>query len=90
MSGDKTLGFYAVAWNGKTAALTISVDGTEVQTIDLTANAGAAGSAPFTMTVSDSDYYTVALTGLKETSTIKFETKDASNGRAVVFGVKLF
>lgn len=90
VSGDKTLGFYAVAWNGKTAALTISVDGTEVQTIDLTANAGAAGSAPFTMTVSDSDYYTVALTGLKETSTIKFETKDASNGRAVVFGVKLF
>ena len=96
VSGTKTLGFYAMAWKGKTATLYIKVEGTdEVKSVVLKANDGATGNPPFTITVTDADYYSVELTGLTESSKVMFSTDTtfstaASTGpRAVVAGVTL-
>ena len=97
VDGDKYLNFYAVAWKDKSATLYIRVDGGEVISYSLNANAGATGNAPFNaIAPTDADHYAVKLEGLTATSTIEFST-DASfasvdnttSGRAIIFGVKL-
>ena len=102
VTGDKTLGFYAVAWKGKKATLYIKVnDGGTINgtsTFELNANDGASGNAPFTLQeLGDNDYYTVSISGLTAESTISFSTSEnftvvdgTSNGRAIVCGVQLF
>ncbi len=96
VSGTKTLGFYGVAWKDKSATLYIKVEGSdEVKSVALKANAGATGNAPFTMTVTDADYYSVELTGLTESSKVlistdvTFSTAASSASRAVVAGIAL-
>ncbi|HJC26931.1 MAG TPA: hypothetical protein H9760_04780 [Candidatus Alistipes stercoravium] len=101
VTGDKTLGFYAVAWKGKKATLYIKVNngGTinGTSTFELNANDGASGNAPYTLQgLGDNDYYTVSISGLTAESTISFSTSENfategnSNGRALVCGVQLF
>ena len=96
VSGTKTLGFYAMAWKGKTATLYIKVEGTEeVKSVALKANDGATGNPPYTITVTDADYYSVELTGLTESSKVMFSTDatvstaSSTAARAVVAGVTL-
>ena len=99
VTGDKTLELYAFAWKGKSAKLYIKVVGggeASVSEITLTANDGATGNPPYTITAAESDKYTVALTGLTATSTVVFSTAptfdtaaDSTSGRAVVAGVHL-
>ena len=90
-SGDLTLSFYALGWNGKTSKLNVYLDGNKVaDAITLTANSGAANNTPYTVTPSDTtDYYTINLTGVTETSTITFETVSGAC-RALIFGVQLY
>ena len=96
VSGTKTLGFYAMAWKGKTATLYIKVEGTEeIKSVTLKANDGATGNPPYTITVTDADYYSVELTGLTESSKVMFSTDatfstaSSTASRAVVAGVTL-
>ena len=96
VSGTKTLGFYAMAWKGKTATLYIKVEGTEeVKSVALKANDGATGNPPYTITVTDADYYSVELTDLTESSKVMFSTDatfstaSSTAARAVVAGVTL-
>ena len=96
VSGTKTLGFYAMAWKGKSARLYIKVEGTEeIKSVALKANDGATGNPPYTITVTDDDYYSVELTGLTESSTIvfstdaTFSTASSTASRAIVAGVNL-
>ena len=90
-AGDLTLSFYAVGWNGKTSKLNVYVDGVKVgETLTLKANSGAANNSPYTITPSDdTDYYSISLTGVSESSKIKFETVSGST-RAIIFGVQLY
>ena len=90
-AGDLTLSFYAVGWNGKTSKLNVYVDGVKVgETLTLTANSGAANNSPYTITPSDDkDYYSISLTGVTESSKIKFETVSGAT-RAIIFGVQLY
>jgi hypothetical protein len=89
VSGDKTLSFYGVAWKGKSGKLAISVDGTEVTTLELKSNDGATGNPPYTITFDESsDYYTVNLTGLSASSTITLSTVSGAT-RVILAGVKL-
>ena len=89
-SGDLTLSFYAVGWNGKTSKLNVYVDGVKVgETLTLTANSGAANNAPYTITPTDTDYYSISVPGITETSKITFETVSGST-RAIIFGVQLY
>ena len=99
VAGSKKLSFYAVAWKGKSATLYVRVNGGGSVTSDgtaLTANDGATGNPPFTITVSDSDYYTLDVTGLTASSTITFSTspnfanESSSASRAVVAGIQLY
>ena len=99
VTGSKKLSFYAVAWKGKSATLYVRVNGGGSVTSNgtaLTANDGATSNPPFTITVSDSDYYTLDVTGLTASSTITFSTspnfaKESSSApRAVVAGIQLY
>ena len=99
VTGSKKLSFYAVAWKGKSATLYVRVNGGGSVTSDgtaLTANDGATSKPPFTITVSDSDYYTLDVTGLTASSTITFSTspnftnESSSAPRAVVAGIQLY
>ena len=96
VSGTKTLGFYGMAWKGKKATLYIKVEGTdEVKSVALKANDGATGNPPFTITVTEDDYYSVELTGLTESSKVvistdaTFSTASSTAARAVVAGITL-
>ena len=90
-SGDLTLSFYAVGWNGKTSKLNVYVDGVKVgETLTLKANSGAANNAPYTITPSDTtDYYSISVPGITEASQITFETVSGAT-RAIIFGVQLY
>ena len=99
VTDSKKLSFYAVAWKGKSATLYVRVNGGGSVTSDgtaLTANDGATSNPPFTITVSDSDYYTLDVTGLTASSTITFSTspnfanESSSAPRAVVAGIQLY
>ena len=99
VTGSKKLSFYAVAWKGKSATLYVRVNGGGSVTSNgtaLTANDGATGNPPFTITVSDSDYYTLDVTGLTASSTItistspNFTNESSSAPRAVVAGIQLY
>ena len=86
-AGTAKIGFYCVAWKGKTAQVKFSVNGTEVTTLSPAANAGATGNAPYTaLNVAASDYYEVALPA--GTTDVKVETLDPNNGRVLFVGLK--
>ena len=86
-AGTKKLGFYCVAWKGKTAQVKFSVDGTEVTTITPAANTGATGNPPYaSITVTESDYFEVELPS--GATDVKVETLDPANGRVLFIGLK--
>ena len=98
VTGDKKLSFYAVAWKGKKATLYLRVNnGGEAKTsgIELNANDGATGNPTYTLTLSASDYYTVDLTGLTESSTVtvstseNFDSAESNAPRAILCGFQL-
>ena len=87
-AGTSKLGFYCVAWKGKTAQVKFSVNGTELTTINPAANVGATGNPPYTaLNVAASDYFEINIPSMSATD-IKVETLDASNGRALFVGLK--
>lgn len=98
VSGDKYLNFYAVSWGaGGDKTIYFRVNGGEAIAQPIKANDGAASNPPYTITVSDSDHYSVLLSGLKESDVIEFSTNAAFDcaattdyaTRAIFFGVKL-
>ena len=59
-AGTKSMTFYAVSWKGAPSDLTFSgADGMSPATVSPAANEGASNSSPYTITVSDTDKYTV-------------------------------
>jgi hypothetical protein len=96
VEGTKTLSFYGMAWKGKTATIYIKVEGSsDVKSVAVKANAGATGNPPYTITVTDADYYSVELTGLTADSKIMFSTDatfstaSSTAARAVLAGITL-
>lgn len=92
--GDRSLSLYAVAWNGKSCALTITVngggtiDGKSSVTVDLVANAGANNNSPFTIEFGENDFYTFSLKGITASSTLTFSTPDSAP-RGILLGVNM-
>jgi len=92
-AGSKRVSFYAVAWKGAATTLEFSGLGMTFGTQDIKANDGLSGQAPYTITVTDADYYTFTVpTALTEDLDIKITTAASagSNTRAALFGVKAF
>ena len=96
VDGDNELSFYAAAWKGKTATLFVRVDGGAPVSFTLRAEETVTGSEPYSVTLYESDKYTLSLPGLKKESVIEFSTDESftavsnnSSGRAVIVGIKL-
>ncbi len=88
-AGTVEIEFFAVGWKGKDATLQFTI-GETVKKVNVAANDGAANTSPYSMTVADSDHYTVSLgSALAVETTVKVETiADANTGyRAFLFGV---
>jgi hypothetical protein len=92
-TGSCTLSFYAVAWKGATTSITVTIDnggkidGATSKEFALTANAGATGNPPFTLTLGN-DFYSAALTEITSASTITVTTS-TTGFRAIMLGVNI-
>lgn len=85
-AGTSKIGFYCVAWKGKTATVKFTAGGTELATVSPKANVGATGNAPYTITLTDADYYEVEMPSSSATD-VKVETLDPANGRVLFIGL---
>ena len=81
-SGCTKLSFYAVAWKGSTDAVVEIYDGeTLAASQSVAGNEGATGNAPYTITVADTDKYSLNVPAGKT-------VKVTSNKRVIFFGIK--
>lgn len=81
-AGSTSLTFYALSWKGKPSKLVFKIGDTEVASVEPAANDGLANTSPYTLTVTDSDKYTITF---EATSTLTVETS-GSNTRCAIFG----
>lgn len=89
-AGTKTVKYYAVAWKGTTAKLEVSLNGSALATQVVAGNDGATSNAPYTITVSASDCYTLTLPEALAAETT-FTVKTVEEGyRAIMFGVNAY
>lgn len=86
-AGTTKVSFYGVAWKEKTATIKASVGGTQVATQKLVANIDATGKEPYTLTVEDTDKYTITLPAKLETET-EVTVTTTTNARAILFAIK--
>jgi hypothetical protein len=91
--GTTKVSYYAVAWKNMPAKISILYNGTEVYSQDIAANDGASNNSPFTLTVTDSDYYEFDLTSVLGSSGAPADltatvTTSGSNNRILLFGMK--
>ncbi len=87
-AGTKKVGAYIVAWKGKTSTnLKFSVGGTEVKSLTPKANDGATGNPPYTITVTEADWYEMDVP-TTEAVDVKVETTDPAQGRVIIIGLK--
>ena len=87
-AGTKKIGFYCIAWSGKNSTeVKFSIGGTDLKTLKPAANSGATGNPPYTITVTDSDYYEVEMPSTAAAD-VKVETTNASQGRVIFLGLK--
>lgn len=86
-AGTTKVSFYGVAWKGKTATIKASVGETQVATQALAANEGAANTAPYKLTVEDTDKYTITLPAKLEADTDVTVTT-TTKARAILFAIR--
>ena len=84
-AGTKKVGFYAVGWKGNTVGLEC-VAGSHSETFNIAANEGASGNPTYTLTLSDSDYYTMTIPS--GVTSMTMSTSGTSNCRAIIIGLK--
>ena len=87
-AGTTKVSFYAVAWKDTPAKLEFSVAGTVVGTQEIAANDAATSQAPYNLTVTDSDYYTVTLPAALDAATAVTVKTVEKGCRAIIFGVQ--
>lgn len=86
-AGTTKVSFYGVAWKGKDATVKASVGETQVATQALKANIGATSNSPYTLTVEDTDKYTITLPAKLETE-IPVTITTTTNARVILFAIK--
>ena len=84
--GTTSVSFYAVAWKGKTATLQFSIGDTVIGTQAIVGNDGATGNAPYTLTVADTDKYSLTMAALEADTEVTVTTVEAV--RVVLFGIQ--
>ena len=78
------LSFYAISWKDKPSELIFKVGGKQVASISPAANSGLAGNPTYTISVKDSDHYTVDLGSAVTEVTVE---TSGSNPRAALFAI---
>ena len=79
------LTFYAISWNNVDVAnLVFTVNGSQVATVTPKANSGLKSNPPYTITVSDSDKYSVDL----PSGTTEVTVETSGGYRAALFAIK--
>ena len=87
-AGTSKVTYYAVGWKSTPAKLEFSINGEIIGTQEVAANDGATSNSPYTITISDSDKYTLNLSApLAAETTITIKTIDTGY-RAIMFGVQ--
>lgn len=87
-AGTKKIGFYGVSWTKKgKAALKFTSGSNELASVEVNENAGATGNPPYTMTVTDSDWYEIEVSAAADMD-IRVETTDTASPRAILIGLK--
>ncbi len=87
-AGTKKVGAYIIAWKGRTATnLKFSVGGTEVHSMTPAANDGATGNPPYTITVTESDWYELEVNAEADMD-VTVETTDPEQGRVIFIALK--
>ena len=77
-----------MGWKGTSATLKFSVGGSQITTQAIKANDGATGNAPYTMTVADTDRYTVSFDAALAADTDVTVETTGSAYRAIIFGIQ--
>ncbi len=86
-AGTKRIGFYAVAWNKEACPMTFSGEGVSA-TVEPAAATGLSGSdLPYSLSISDSDYYTVDVNASAEMTITVTTGSDKGNCRGAIFGL---
>ena len=86
--GTKSVSFYGVSWKDKPASVQVLFGETPLYTQALAANEGAANISPYTITVTDSDHYTMALPETLTDDITVTVTTTGTNTRVILFGIK--
>ena len=84
-AGTQKLSFYGVAWKGKSGEVTITGNGVN-KTLSFTANGGATGNKPYTITAADSDKYELTFSPALTANTELTFTTVASKYRVIMWG----
>ena len=91
-AGTKKVSFYAIAWKDNATTLTFSfatTAGTVSMEQDIAANDGATSNSPYTITVADTDKYTLDIpVELTADTPVTISTKEGAKPRAIFFGLK--
>jgi hypothetical protein len=88
-AGTKTVKYYAVAWKNYPCTLEFSIGGSVVKTQAIAANDGASNQSPYTISVTESDFYTVTLPAALTAAT-EVTVKTTGSFRAILFGVNAY
>ena len=86
--GTKSVSFYGVSWKGKPASVQVLLGETPLYTQAIATNEGASYNSPYTITVTDSDYYTMPLLETLTDDVTVTVTTTGSNTRVILFGIK--
>ena len=88
-AGSTKVTAYAIAWKGNATTLEFKIEDQVVGTQEIAANDGATGNSPYTITVADSDKYTLDLgSALSADTQVTVTTAADAKTRAIFFGVK--
>ncbi len=87
-AGTSKVTYYAVGWKSTPAKLEFSINGVVIGTQEVAANDGATSNSPYTITISDSDKYTLNLSEPLAAETIITIKTIETGYRAIMFGVQ--
>lgn len=85
-AGTKKIGFYAVAWNNETTTLTFTGTGVSA-TVTPAAQSALSNQSPYSLTISDEDYYTVDVNAEADVTITVATGTESKKFRAVIFGL---
>ena len=89
-AGTKKIGFYAIAWNTNNSIIKFSTESGDLdEQFELVKNAGFKNNKPYTIEITEADYYEFAVDFTEDTE-VAIETLDGSERRALLIGLTTY